>query len=355
MRGRTRRRGAALLALGGWLLAAPLAAAHTTATGLATVTVDGGQVGYRLTVPLDAIDPAAAAILYRASNGDQASAEAVAALIREHVSLRRAGEDCRAGRVRIQGSDLGAARVVLETRFTCPERPGDLVLSESWPAALGAHYATIVDVREGESSHQLVLDAKQSAATVSRFAAEPAPAGWLGFVRLGIWHIIAGIDHLLFVGALMLGSRSLMGMLGVITAFTVAHSITLAVATLGLLRIPAAIVEPLIAASIVAMAGEVMLGLGPRLRWLITFGFGLVHGFGFATVLQDLSLSGWPLAHALVGFNIGVELGQAGVILVVAPLLFHARKRLGRAWVMHAPAAAIGLCGAVWTIERLLP
>ncbi len=179
------------------------------------------------------------------------------------------------------------------------------------------------------------------------------------YAALGVEHILLGIDHLLFVLALLLIVRDAWTLLKTITAFTVAHSITLALATLGLASVPSAPVEAAIALSIVFVAAE-GLRAGPasltvRYPWLAAFAFGLLHGFGFAGALAELSLPAREVPLALLCFNIGVELGQilfVGVVLVVR----HALRRLpGRrpAWVSAIPGYAIGTIAMLWLMERL--
>lgn len=338
--------------LGALILILPLRGeAHVTATGLATLEIDAHGVDYRLTVILGEIDQAAAELLRRAGDGAQASAAEVAALMERDVALSLGDTACAPGLVRIQASRLGEERVTLQRHFDCPERGGDLILTERWADTFGAHYRSIVDVRSAGQAQQFVLDPDHPSALVSRLE---IGYGWLGFIRLGMSHILTGYDHVLFVAALLLGSQTLLQVLAVVTAFTVAHSVTLAAAVLGLASIPSAVIEPLIAASIVFVAVENLVSSSQRPRWLVTFGFGLVHGFGFAGVLQELELGGAALARALVGFNLGVEVGQAAIILLCWPLLWLARRHLRPRWSTRAPSVAIALCGAIWLFVRLV-
>jgi HupE / UreJ protein len=147
----------------------------------------------------------------------------------------------------------------------------------------------------------------------------------LGFVRLGLTHILGGIDHLLFVLCLVIPIRRLRPLVGVVTAFTVAHSITLAASVTGFA--PDAswfppLIELLVAISILYMALENIAGVGMKRRWMLAFGFGLVHGFAFSFALRDsMQFAGSHLATSLLAFNIGVEAGQVLVLCVAAPLL----------------------------------
>lgn len=145
------------------------------------------------------------------------------------------------------------------------------------------------------------------------------------FVRLGFLHILGGLDHLLFILCLVIPFRRVRPLLAVVTAFTVAHSITLAAAAFGLapnaLWFPP-LIETLIALSIVYMAFENIVGANVQRRWLMAFGFGLIHGFGFSFLLtESLQFAGRHLVTSLLAFNVGVEIGQVAVVLVTIPLL----------------------------------
>ena len=177
------------------------------------------------------------------------------------------------------------------------------------------------------------------------------------FLVLGVEHILTGYDHLVFLFALLLAGGSLLSAGKIITSFTLAHSITLALATLNVVRLPASIVEPLIAISIVYVGVENLLRRGLRRRWLVTFAFGLVHGFGFASVLRELGVGagGTGLLMPLFSFNLGVELGQLVIAALSFPLIWWLRYSptfIAR----YAPACSvlIVLAGGYWFIERAL-
>jgi len=181
------------------------------------------------------------------------------------------------------------------------------------------------------------------------------------YLGLGIEHILGGIDHLLFVLALLLIVKGRWLLLKTITAFTVAHSITLAVATLGFVHVPQQPVEAVIALSIVFVAAEILrvrsgqTSLAQRLPWVIAFTFGLLHGFGFAGALSEIGLPQQAIPLALLFFNVGVELGQllfvAGVMILGAGV-----RRIAvplPTWASKLPAYGIGAVAAFWTIERV--
>lgn len=192
-----------------------------------------------------------------------------------------------------------------------------------------------------------------------------APAGtfeiaW-SYTVLGIEHILGGIDHLLFVFALLLIVSGGKRIVATITAFTVAHSITLIAASLGWVSVPGPPVEAIIALSIVFVAAEVLhglqgkTGLTARAPWVVAFSFGLLHGFGFAGALAETGLPQTSIPVALLMFNVGVELGQLLFVVAVLALAAIGRKLIERppAWAVPAAAYSVGAVAAFWTIERV--
>lgn len=197
---------------------------------------------------------------------------------------------------------------------------------------------------------QLIVEAPQGTGAVA----------WSYFV-LGVEHILGGIDHLLFVLALLLIVRGGKRIVATVTAFTLAHSVTLAAATLGWVHVPGPPVEAIIALSIVFVASEVVhayrgrTGLTERAPWIVAFSFGLLHGFGFAGALAEVGLPQTAIPLALLTFNVGVEVGQLMFVAAVLALRFIG-VRLFRAdakWLPAATAYGIGSVAAFWTIERV--
>jgi len=188
-------------------------------------------------------------------------------------------------------------------------------------------------------------------------ASEPASSA-ISFLQLGIKHILKGYDHLLFLFGLLLVTRRFSSALRIITCFTIAHSITLALATLSPVPAPPRLVEPLIAASIVYVGLENLArGVEPKGRWLLTFIFGLIHGCGFASALRELGIGagGRGVALPLICFNGGVELGQLMIAAILLPLIWKAQAR--PAFVQRfvpAASAAVVLLGSYWLVQRLL-
>jgi hypothetical protein len=197
------------------------------------------------------------------------------------------------------------------------------------------------------------------------FVVPEAASGWdvaVAYLALGVEHILGGVDHLLFVLALLLLVRGFTLLLKTITAFTVAHSLTLALAALGVLNVPGAPVEAVIALSILFLASEIVrtrggqIGLTARYPWVVAFTFGLLHGLGFAGALAEVGLPQSAIPLALLFFNVGVEVGQllfVGASLVVVDLIRRPRFTWP-AWSWRLPAYGIGSVAAFWCAERVV-
>jgi hypothetical protein len=183
----------------------------------------------------------------------------------------------------------------------------------------------------------------------------------LSFVREGIWHIWQGIDHILFLLCLLLpavwrresAKEVAREVFEIVTAFTLAHSITLVISTVGLFTLPSRFVETAIAASVVAAALNNLVRIVDA-RWAVAFALGLLHGFGFSSVLVDLGLPSHELIGTLLGFNLGVELGQAAIVLAVLPLLFVIRKTLAYRALLFGGSGAVAVIATIWTYQRFM-
>jgi hypothetical protein len=283
------------------------------------------------------------------------------------LRVRRGAEDCRvsvSGLTTRRRESETFARLALVGR--CP-RSGPVEISTS--LFFGSPgYSTLLDVQTPGGRFPAVLSISGATWT------EPAAISWLDtvsrFLREGVWHVLIGYDHVAFLVLLLLASvlrRSGAGwvaasggrevardLAGIVTAFTVAHSITLGLAATGTIRLPVQPIEVAIAGSIV-VAG--LLNLHPAMsRWRLrlAFGFGLVHGFGFANALQEIGGQELRLLPVLAGFNIGVELGQLMIVAAALPILWLlSRRAIYARRVMPALTLATALTGAVWLTSRL--
>src|SRR5436190_8843380 len=185
------------------------------------------------------------------------------------------------------------------------------------------------------------------------------------YLKLGVEHILLGIDHLLFVLALLILVKGARRLIETVTALTIAHSLTLAGATLGFVNVPGPPIEAAIALSIVFVASEIIhsrqgkAGLTERFPWVVAFSFGLLHGFGFASALSEIGLPQSAIPVALLFFNVGVELGQLFFIASVFVVIALARRGMRRsgvsqpAWAWRVPPYAIGSIAMFWVIQRI--
>jgi hypothetical protein len=185
---------------------------------------------------------------------------------------------------------------------------------------------------------------------------------FIDYAREGVWHIWIGFDHVLFLLSLLLPavlaaprfSQTFWEVFKVVTAFTIAHSITLALAALSVVQLPSRLVESAIALSVVLAALNNVRPAVRERRWLVAFAFGLIHGFGFASVLADLGLPQEALLLALVGFNLGVETGQLAIVAVFLPVAYALRRTwFYRRMIFVGGSAAIALVATLWLVERV--
>ena len=208
-----------------------------------------------------------------------------------------------------------------------------------------------------KNSTRVVVQFDTNAPVAATAPAPGPPPSFAGFLKLGVEHILTGYDHLLFLFALLIVTRNFMSALQVITCFTIAHSITLGVAAFDLVQVSSRIVEPLIAVTIFYVGVENVWKHGdPHGRWLLTFGFGLIHGFGFASVLREMGIGAHTggVAMPLLAFNLGVELGQIAVAAIALPIIWQLRKK--ESFVRYGvPTCSIlvALAGVYWFVQRV--
>lgn len=227
-----------------------------------------------------------------------------------------------------------------------------------WDEQLGAaaFRFSSADVQDISTAY-LENGASSELIDMANLVAKPAFSVFVDYIGVGFEHIIPlGLDHILFVVGLFLFSAQLRTLIWQVSAFTLAHTITLALGMLGIISLPAYIVEPLIAATIVYVAVENI--VFKRMTWwrpLLVFGFGLLHGLGFASVLTEFGLSAQSFVAGLIGFNVGVELGQLAVILICFALVgfWFRNKSWYHSVIVVNGSAAIALVGTYWFIERV--
>ena len=221
-------------------------------------------------------------------------------------------------------------------------------------------FCSVYDV-ENKLLAERMFSAESKAVTIDVGSSSSHTKSIFRFLLLGIEHILTGYDHLAFLLALLIAGGSLRYNAKIITSFTVAHSLTLGLATLGLINVPPVIVEPVIAASVVFVGLENLFRRRVAARWLVTFAFGLVHGLGFASVLRELGI-GTELGSSALGaqaipllsFNLGVELAQIAIAAIVLPLVWKLEQRPSFT-LKHVPALSllITFAGVYWFLTRI--
>lgn len=280
--------------------------------------------------------------------------------LRKRVKLRLDGTNFAPTTTKLlrdDPNDLLTWQATLDKSIETPE-----VLARLYPEDASSKLVVSV-FRDGQSQLETLLDAEHPALELHTNALpESRWQVFLRFVREGVTHIFGGLDHVCFVLGLLLLGGGLKTLLKTVTAFTLAHSITLTVAALGLWNPSPRLVEPLIALSIVAIAAENLRKLSPSSRSrrgargeVFAFGFGLIHGFGFAGALAEVGLPKDALGVALAAFNGGVELGQATIVIAVAPALAKlADDKPGlHQRLLKIASLGIGLAGLYWFVTRL--
>ena len=343
----------ASLAIFGLTAGLPAALAHTGgSTGYASIIISGNTVRYSLTLSPSAVPAAVAEDLVRARSGRVD--DRLLGHLRDKLALTDQGRPCEPAHGFIEAQRAEVESVTLVMDFACAATVRDLVIHDDLFDVLGPDHHTLAKVESPGVTRELAFATEAREARISLDAPRETSGGAGSFLLLGVEHILTGYDHLLFLLALLLRGGRLVSLLKIITAFTLAHSVTLAVAVLGLVAIPDRLVESVIAASIVWVAMEnLILREAPSQRWLVSFLFGLVHGFGFASALTPLKLPGWNLATALLGFNLGVEAGQALVVLCLLPLLVWMRGATWEPRAVRAASLGVAVVGLAWFVERL--
>ena len=286
------------------------------------------------------------------------------------LTLERGGEcSLRVSQNQVDEHTDGAYSL-LRLAGDCPASSGELTLGYRLLFDVDALHRSLV---------RMTLDGKVQSAVMSPQAPKQTftaatVSGWSQLVQFfvqGVWHIWIGFDHILFLLALLLPlvlvreqghwrpvkrfSHALREVLWVVTAFTVAHSVTLSLAALGLVELPSRLVESAIAVSVVVAALNNLVPLFNHRLWVVAFGFGLIHGFGFASVLADLGLPQGALVRSLVGFNVGVEAGQLAIVAVFLPLAYALRRTaFYQRGVLLCGSVLTLVLALVWLAERAL-
>lgn len=241
--------------------------------------------------------------------------------------------------------------VAMELEYQFSHDVTDLTLTSTLSQITRPVHQHLANVNMNGTLEEAVLNASNPTATFT--SGEPnAFRTFLSFLRLGIMHIFTGYDHLAFLVGLLIVTTNLKSPIKIITSFTVAHSITLVLATLDIVRLPSRLTESVIALSIGYVAVENLLGTRAIARYRIAFLFGLVHGFGFSSVLREMGLSRSHLALSLFSFNLGVEIGQVAFVLVLFPLIFYMTSSSLQRRFQLSVSAIVFCLAAYWFVQR---
>jgi hypothetical protein len=365
----TRLRALGLLLCG--LLALP-AQAHKPSDSYLTITQSDAGFSGRWDIALRDLDFA----LGLDADGDgaitwgevRAKHADIAAYAGARLALQADGRPCRASvGAQMLENHTDGTYTVLPLVFDC-SAAHQVSVGYTLFADLDPQHRGLLNLRAHGIARSAVLDPQAPAQTFD-LARANRWAQFVDYAREGVWHIWIGFDHILFLLSLLLPAVMLWraarwhpvddfraafwDVFRIVTSFTVAHSITLTLAALQVIALPTRLVESAIAASVVVAALNNIKPLVLGRRWAVAFGFGLIHGFGFATVLAELGLPSDALLIALVGFNLGVEVGQLAIVALFLPLAYSLRRsQLYRRWVMLGGSLLIALIAAVWLIER---
>ncbi|SNS36340.1 HupE / UreJ protein [Noviherbaspirillum humi] len=362
----------ALLWLAACLLANP-AQAHKPSDSYLALAVDGRAVNGQWDIALRDLDFAIgldangdAAITWGEVKAKHAEIDAYALA---RLRLGSDGADCPTQVTdHLIDDHTDGAYAVIRFRADCPAPVGVLEATYRLFFDIDPQHKGLLRLEYGGAASTAVFTPEKAS---QRFTLEkPSALGqFLDYGREGVWHIWIGFDHILFLLALLLPAvayrqagkweavaafrPAFVSVLKIVTAFTIAHSITLSLATLKLISLPSRLVESTIAASVVAAALNNVFPLFRERRWAMAFLFGLIHGFGFASVLADLGLPQQALALALVGFNLGVEAGQLAIVAVFLPIAYLLRRTaFYRRLVLIGGSLLIAALAAVWLAER---
>jgi hypothetical protein len=331
----------------------PQAGAHENGTtAFARITVSGQTVRYSLSIPDIAGRPVAPSL--RDAGEGPGALEALGDAVRRSVRLSGDATACAAGPAQASAGSGVAANVTITIDFACPAAMRTLLIRDDSFDVLGTDLHILARIEHDGTAEPFAFATEKREARVDVGTTGEVRRGVGSFFALGIEHILTGYDHLLFLLALMIGGGSAWSLVKIVTAFTLAHSVTLTAAALDWVALPGQVVEPAIALSIgyVAVHNLFLPGRTSE-RWLVALVFGLVHGFGFSAVLKELGLPPDGLAWSLLLFNLGVEAGQAGVVVAAIPLLIALRCASWREAGVRMMSLAVLVVAIVLFVERV--
>jgi hypothetical protein len=359
----------------GLLLLAAAAQAHIASNGFLVAHVEGRTVNGSYELAVRDVELAIGVDANRDGRvtwGELRAAQPqITRYLAQHLALAAQGAACDLTFQTMQINDrVDGNYAWLPFTARCPSAVSELTIRYTIMEGVDPSHRGLLTLTAGAAVQTAVLDGRTAHAAFAVFS----PSKWRAFVeylQAGVWHILSGIDHLLFLLSLLLPAvllwrdgrwepvtqarPALISILKVVTAFTLAHSITLTLAALDVVRLPSRLTESVIAASIIVAALNNIFPIVTDSRARIAFAFGLLHGFGFASVLSDMGLPHGARVVSLLAFNLGIEAGQLAVVLTVMPIVYGIRAgAFYRRGVMPWGSAAIALIATVWLVQRAI-
>ena len=327
---------------------------HTGGTnGFATITASGETMRFSITLPVAAVSPELSERMHLGQPGVTPDYQPLLDAVEQHLHISADGNGCVAAPGDLTPPADPTGNFLIIVYFVCASAPHQLSIRDDLSDALGKDYHTLAKIEWPGGVQQFAFqpDAREAQVSVAPTAGPSRGAG--SFFLLGIEHILTGYDHLLFLLALLLRGGNVWSLLKIITAFTIAHSITLALAAFNVIVLPGRLVEATIALSIAYVAAEdLFMRSAASHRWAVSFVFGLVHGFGFSSVLRELGLPKEGLIWSLLNFNLGVEAGQAMAVLVALPVLLWLHRTRWEARTIKVLSTIVLVIGLGLFVDR---
>lgn len=353
----------------------PHAYAHMNTYGYSDINVNGGQLEYDLYLDITEVsqwmDMRSGGVFI--IDPDQSSPaegevswteEDLRPLIADSLVLQAGGEtlEPKIGEIATKNRNNGLC-LFMKLTYQLPDGASDYRINYNFFFDTDPAHQNFATIREADSSKDIVFNSGNKTVTemLGASAADSSKTtvevpNWLmsmwEYLRIGVEHILSGIDHLLFIAALVIAKQRKRDYVKVLTAFTIGHSLTIALSALEVVNLPPAFVEPVIALSIAYVAVENIWLKKVKRRWIIAMGFGLIHGFGFAVVLRGAMSDRFLLT--LFSFNVGVEIGQLAVLAVLLPLLIWIGRYKAYKYANYAASSFVAVIGLYWFVTRII-
>jgi len=314
------------------------------------ITVQGRAVEYYLNIP-----PVLGKLLDDMGYGNE---EALEEYFSWTLKMTSWDAPCELHELRAVAPQVSGNRII-HLEYVCPREITDLTISSTAFLDMDEKHVQFIKLAAPDNPRNVLQEGMLTLKRPAFHIADIKTGGSVLLYRayrffvLGMEHILSGYDHILFILSAILVVSGFLETLKLVTAFTVAHSITLALAFLGIVSLPASIVEPLIALTIAVVAFENVFQKKFNRRWMLVFVFGLVHGLGFVGVLKEITVSKQELLTSLVSFNIGIEAGQILIVGAGLLVMYFVHKTSWSAVFIRWSSVAIGILGLVWFVERI--